>query len=245
MELNNENKIVVFTDGSSLGNPGPGGFGAVILFQSTDTVIEIGEYEEKTTNNRMEITAAIESLLAIKDKPGDVTIYTDSSYLLNGITKWIRGWERNGWQTKVKENVLNKDLWQRLDLLLKGREKAGKLTWKKVKGHSDVLGNQRADFIATSFAERSDVEFFHGKLDEYEKKFEGSLLDVPQYKSSGSRKKASPAYSYLSFIDGRIEKYKTWAECEKKVKGVKGAKYKKSLSAEDEKRIIKEWRSIM
>jgi ribonuclease HI len=246
MKQDNENDIVIFTDGSSLGNPGPGGFGAVIVFLDTGKVQEIGEYEEKTTNNRMEITAAIESLLAIKDKPGNVTIYTDSKYLISGITLWIRGWEKNGWQTKTKDDVLNKDLWQRLDLLLKERETKGKLVWKKVKGHSDVLGNQRADAIATGFAEQADVKFYHSSLQEYEKFLGGSLLNVPEYKPSGkSSKKTGPAYSYLSMIDGKIEKYHTWAECEKKVKGVKGVKYKKALSAADEDKIIKEWRSIM
>ena len=239
---------MIFTDGSSLGNPGPGGFGAVIVFQPENKVEEIGEYEERTTNNRMEITAAIESLLAIKDKKGDVIIYTDSSYLINGITKWIRDWEANGWQTKTKEDVLNKDLWQRLDLLLGERKKMGKLDWFKVKGHSDVLGNQRADAIATGYAEQLDVKFYHSSLEEYEKFLGGFLLpkDSPLELLQGEslRKPAarsSKAYSYLSFINGKIEKYKTWVECEKKVKGVKGAKYKKALSATDEEKIIKEW----
>lgn len=239
------NQIVIFTDGSSLGNPGPGGFGAVILFQPENKILEIGEYEQKTTNNRMEITAAIEALLTIENKNGDVIIYTDSTYLLKGITLWIRGWEANGWQTKTKEEVLNRDLWERLDLLVRVREQKGKLDWKKVKGHSDVLGNQRADTIATGFAEQADVEFSHGSLEDYEKKFGGSLLTIPEYKSSGkSSKKTGPGYSYLSLIDGKIEKYKTWAECEKKVKGVKGVKYKKALSAADEQKIIKEWKAM-
>ena len=250
MKQDNENNIVIFTDGSSLGNPGPGGWGAVILFSRTSTVEEIGEYEEQTTNNRMEITAAIESLLAIKDKKGDVMMYTDSNYLINGITKWIRDWEANGWQTKTKEDVLNKDLWQRLDLLLKEREMKGKLIWKKVKGHSDVLGNLRADAIATGFAEREDVEFLHGPLSEYEKALGSFLLpkDSPlellqgeSLKKPAARSSKTKAYSYLSLIGKKIEKYKTWAECEKKVKGVKGVKYKKALSAGDEQKIIKEW----
>ena len=250
MKQDNENDIVIFTDGSSLGNPGPGGWGAVILFQPENKVEEIGEYEEKTTNNRMEITAAIESLLAIEDMSGDATICTDSSYLINGITKWIRGWEQNGWQTKTKEEVLNRDLWERLAMLVRDREKMGKLIWKKVKGHSDVLGNLRADAIATGFAEREDVEFLHGPLSEYEKALGSFLLpkDSPlellqgeSLKKPAARSSKTKAYSYLSLIGKKIEKYKTWAECEKKVKGVKGVKYKKALSAGDEQKIIKEW----
>lgn len=246
MTQNSDQKITIFTDGSSLGNPGPGGFGAVILFQPENKVQEIGEYEEQTTNNRMELTAAIEALLAIENKSGDVIIHSDSSYLLNGITKWIHGWEANGWQTKTKEEVLNRDLWERLALLARARKSQGKLDWHKVKGHSDVLGNQRADAIATGFAEQLDVEFLHGSLADYEKTLGGSLLLIPEYKSSGkSSKKTGPGYSYLSLINGKIEKYQTWAECEKKVKGVKGVKFKKSLSATDEAKIIQEWKSLI
>jgi ribonuclease HI len=246
MKQDIDSDIVIFTDGSSLGNPGPGGWGAVIVFRLKDKVAEIGGYEKMTTNNRMEITAAIEALLTLEDKEGDLTVYSDSSYLLNGITSWIRGWEANGWQTKTKEEVLNRDLWERLALLSRAREEKGKIHWKKVKGHSDVLGNQRADAIATSFAEQKDAAFAHGSLSEYEKALGGSLLHIPEYKSSGkSSKKTGPGYSYLSLIDGNIEKYKTWAECEKAVRGMRGVKYKKALSAEDEEKIIKEWRSAM
>lgn len=246
MKQASSNNIVIFTDGSSLGNPGPGGWGAVILFSRDNQVKEIGGYEDQTTNNRMELTAAIEGLLAVKDEDAEIIIYTDSSYMINGITKWIRGWEQNGWQTKTKEDVLNKDLWQRLDLLLKEREAKGKLEWKKVKGHSDVLGNLRADAIATGFAEHKNVEFLHGNLEQYEKALGGSLLNVPEYKSSGkSSKKTGPGYSYLCLVDGKLSIDKTWAECEKRVKGVKGAKYKKSLSAADEQKIINEWRNTI
>jgi len=174
---NSNNKIIIFTDGSSLGNPGPGGFGAVIWFASLDQVIEIGERSEgATTNNRMEIMAAIESLLAVNDKAGLVTIYTDSEYLLNGITKWIWNWQKKGWRTAGKKPVLNQDLWQRLLLLIKKREeKWGNITWKRIPGHAGHLGNERADVIATSFAEGEDVTFARGTREEYEKLFGGKL----------------------------------------------------------------------
>jgi len=171
------NKIIIYTDGSSLGNPGPGGYGAVIWFTDEDRVIEIGEQEEnKTTNNRMEIMAAIESLLAVNDKDGLVVIYTDSEYLLNGITKWIFSWQKKGWRTAGKKPVLNQDLWQRLLLLVKEREeKWGKITWKRIPGHAGHLGNERADVIATSFAGGEDVTFAYGTREEYEKIFDGKL----------------------------------------------------------------------
>lgn len=170
------NKIIIYTDGSSLGNPGPGGFGAVIWFQENDTVLEIGESSpEMTTNNRMEITAAIESLLAIADKSGDVTIFTDSEYLLQGITKWIYGWMQKGWKTADKKSVLNQDLWQRLLLLVEEQKKKGLLEWKRVPAHVGILGNERADAIATAFAEGRDITFAHGSREEYERLFGGKL----------------------------------------------------------------------
>lgn len=171
------NKIIIYTDGSSLGNPGPGGFGAVILFVALDKVIEIGEAaeEEKTTNNRMEITAAIEALLAVADRPGEVTIYTDSEYVLKGITIWIHGWMERGWKNAQKKAVLNQDLWQRLLILVEEREKNGGLIWKNIRGHAGILGNERADTIATSFAEGHSVTFASGTKEEYEKIFGGKL----------------------------------------------------------------------
>ncbi len=171
------NKIVIYTDGSSLGNPGPGGYGAVIWHVDENRVFEIGEQEEsKTTNNRMEIMAAIESLLAVKEQSGEITIFTDSEYLLNGITKWIFGWQKKGWKTADKKPVLNQDLWQRLFILTEERKDKGGLVWKRVPGHAGVLGNERADTIATSFAEGQDVTFAHGTKEEYEKLFKGKLL---------------------------------------------------------------------
>src|SRR3989344_5790793 len=100
-------KIVIFSDGASKGNPGPGGWAAV--------VVELGGFEKHTTNNRMELLAAIEGLRAANTEPaGERTVYTDSSYVINGITKWVKGWKKNGWKTKEKKSVINQDLWQAL-----------------------------------------------------------------------------------------------------------------------------------
>ncbi len=170
-----QDKIVIYTDGSSLGNPGPGGFGVVIWFQEGDRVVEIGKQEaEKTTNNRMEIAAAIEALLAIENVSGEATIYTDSEYLLKGITKWIFSWQARGWKTADKKVVMNQDLWQRLLLLVENRKQ--EISWKRVPGHAGHLGNERADVIATSFAEGKDITFAHGTKEEYEKLFGGKLI---------------------------------------------------------------------
>lgn len=143
-----ERTIEIYTDGSSLGNPGKGGWGVVIT--SGDKVIsELGGYEKDTTNNRMELMAVIETLKYIIKKHGkdSVIIHADSTYVLGGVTTWIHNWEKNGWKTANKKPVLNKDLWQELIALV--REFKGTLSWQKVKGHDGHIYNERADVIAT------------------------------------------------------------------------------------------------
>jgi len=140
--------IEIYTDGSSLGNPGPGGWGVVIV-SDTKTLVEVGGCEKKTTNNRMELKAVIEALKqAIKKYPKDkVVIYVDSTYVLLGVTTWITNWEKNGWRTANKKDVLNKELWQELIALV--RNFKGTLSWQKVKGHNGHIHNERADALAT------------------------------------------------------------------------------------------------
>lgn len=149
------NKILnIYTDGSSLGNPGPGGWGVVILKNEEFGVkndLKLGGGDKNTTNNRMELTGAIEALKFVLEK--NITkaiIHTDSNYVLNGITSWIINWEKNGWRTAGKKQVLNQDLWQELSNLSK--ELGEKISWQKVKGHSGDLYNDLADEIATSHA---------------------------------------------------------------------------------------------
>ena len=145
--------IKIYTDGSSLGNPGPGGWGMVVL-EGDKIVKEFGGCEKNTTNNRMELTAVIETLkFIIKHyKKNNVTIFADSNYVLTGITSWIHNWEKNGWRTANKKQVLNQDLWKELISLV--RSYNNKISWEKVKGHSGHIHNDRADEIATSYAAR-------------------------------------------------------------------------------------------
>lgn len=147
-----EKLVEIYTDGSSLGNPGPGGWGIVVVLG--DTIIkELGGGDKDTTNNKMELMGAIKALKYILE--GDFskcTIYTDSAYVLGGITSWIRGWEKNGWITANKKPVLNQELWRELDSL--NRKLDGKVFWMKVKGHSGHIYNDRADEIATTNAEK-------------------------------------------------------------------------------------------
>jgi len=148
------NKYIIYTDGSSKGNPGPGGWGAVII--NGGHIKELGGREEKTTNNRMEMTAAIKALQIIPEKPllinsdeMKIEMYTDSEYLMKGITIWIKSWQKNDWRTKDKKDVLNKDLWEELWTETSKR----KIEWKKVLGHSGEEWNERCDEIATNFAD--------------------------------------------------------------------------------------------
>jgi ribonuclease HI len=134
-------EAVIYTDGACSGNPGPGGWGTVLRYGSTEK--ELHGSDPSTTNNRMELMAAIQALEALK-RPVEVTLYTDSRYLLDGITKWVAGWQRNGWVTAAKQPVKNVDLWQRLVKAMASH----RVTWLWVKGHNGDPGNERADELA-------------------------------------------------------------------------------------------------
>lgn len=133
--------VDIFTDGACSGNPGPGGWGAILRFNGTEK--EIWGGERQTTNNRMELTAAIMALEALK-RPVPVRIHTDSTYVKDGITQWIHGWKARGWKTAAKKPVKNIDLWQRLDAALADH----KIEWHWVKGHAGHPENERADELA-------------------------------------------------------------------------------------------------
>jgi|TARA_B100000902_G_C26786995_1_gene657901 ribonuclease HI len=136
-------KYKIYTDGACSGNPGPGGWGAVILDQD-DKQKNISGSEKNTTNNRMELLAAIMSLKKIKTN-SEVVIFTDSTYVKNGITEWMKNWKKNGWKNSSKKPVKNKDLWEKLDKLCE----ANSVSWKWVKGHSTNEFNNLADELAT------------------------------------------------------------------------------------------------
>lgn len=137
--------VVIYTDGACKGNPGPGGWG--VWLRSGGHERELSGGEILTTNQRMELTAAIKALSALT-KPCSVVLYTDSKYVLDGITGWINGWKRNGWQTAAKQPVKNADLWQQLDAATARHD----VEWRWVKGHAGDLGNERADALANAGA---------------------------------------------------------------------------------------------
>lgn len=134
-------KVVIYTDGACSGNPGPGGWGALLRYGKHKKEIFGGEKE--TTNNRMELTAAIEALKLLKE-PCTIELHTDSNYLKDGITKWITTWKKNSWRTAAKKPVKNVDLWQELDIAIGSH----KISWHWVKGHAGNLGNEHADILA-------------------------------------------------------------------------------------------------
>ncbi len=131
----------VFTDGACRGNPGPGGWGALLRWGSRERELFGGEPD--TTNNRMELTAVIEALKSLT-RPVSVVVHTDSTYVQQGITKWIHGWKKNGWRTKAREPVKNADLWAELDTAVAQHQ----VEWRWVKGHAGHEGNERADALA-------------------------------------------------------------------------------------------------
>lgn len=146
--------IEIYTDGSSLGNPGKGGYG-VVMTEGEKTIHEIGGYDANTTNNRMELKAVIEALKYVAQmKDCEVIIHADSSYVLGGIESWVANWEKNGWRTANKKPVLNQELWQELIALV--RTCPVPLSFKKVKGHTGVVHNERADVIATTCASNQE-----------------------------------------------------------------------------------------
>ncbi len=136
-------QITIYTDGACKGNPGPGGWGVVLMSDSGEKELFGGELQ--TTNNRMELTAVIEALTALK-RPCHVTLYLDSEYVRKGITEWVHGWKARGWRTAAKQAVKNVDLWQKLDAMVAASDH--KIDWRWVKGHAGDPGNERADALA-------------------------------------------------------------------------------------------------
>jgi ribonuclease HI len=141
--MTKENTVVIYTDGACSGNPGPGGWGSVLLFNGHRRELSGGDAE--TTNNQMEMMAVIQALESLK-RPCSVMIYTDSVYVMKGMTEWIEQWKKRNWKTAAKKPVKNVELWQRLEQAVSPHQ----VKWQWVKGHSGVPGNERADELATN-----------------------------------------------------------------------------------------------
>ncbi len=150
----------IYTDGACTGNPGPGGWGVVVYF-TDGSIHEMGGDAAQTTNNRMEMQAAISALklLTTANQIEPITLYTDSEYLINGVTKWVKGWKKKGWKTAQGKPVLNQDLWEALDEL-----NTPLLKWQHVRGHAGNVGNERCDTIASAFANGRTLSLQQGQI---------------------------------------------------------------------------------
>lgn len=229
--------VTIFCDGASKGNPGPGGWGAIV--SHAGRVTELGGAAAHTTNNKMELTAALEALRfarVYEDAP--VVLNTDSSYVINGITAWVKGWRANGWRTKEKKEVLNRDLWEALAELADTRE----IEWRYVGGHIGIAGNERVDAIASAYAVGEEPGLFDGERKEYPFDIENAAHDagLKERKSSSRSRSKAKAYSYVSLVDGVVMTHASWGECAQRVNG-KTARFKKATSPQEEQDIIAEF----
>lgn len=226
-------EVEIFCDGACLGNPGPGGWGAILFNHSENAVTELGGAEKHTTNNAMEIRAALESLRAAQNFSGltiTIEIKTDSTYVIKGITQWLPGWKTNNWKTREGNPVANAELWRELAQIVGQFTPPTRLKWTHVAGHAGISGNERADQIASGFAAGETPDLFRGQKKSY---FEGTAHD-PKTKFP----------IYLSLVDGKLLRHASWPECEARVKGASGAKYKKVSSHIEENQTLKSWNLI-
>ena len=242
-ETESFDQTIIFCDGACSGNPGPGGWAAVIASMDGQ-ILELGGGSPKTTNNQMELKATVEALRVLGDWPGPVTLYTDSVYVIKGITQWIWGWMRNNWKTSTGGEVSNQELWQELSREVASRKKFGELNWKYVRGHTGVPGNERCDEIAVAFSKRTFIQLYDGPLLGYGI----SIFDLPpdnglpESQKTGTKKEPKKvAFSYVSLVGGTPMRHTAWSDCERRVKGQPGAKFKKSISASDESDILRSW----
>lgn len=224
---------VAYTDGGCLGNPGPGGWG-VHLEYPDGRVIEMGGSDLQTTNNRMELRAAIEAARAVAGYPS-AQIVTDSQYVRQGITSWLAGWKRKGWVTAAGQPVLNRDLWEELDAV-----SGAHISWEWTRGHSGDPGNERCDEIASWFS--SSVAPLRGPR-RRESVRAKSVTSAANGREPAKRLSAAvPSGTvYLSLVDGIPARHATWPECDRRVRGVKGARYKKVRSQAEEREVFATW----
>lgn len=242
-------QLIVFTDGACSGNPGPGGWGSIIAW-SDGRVVELGGGERGTTNNRMEMTAAIEALAQVPSNyASEISLYTDSTYLIKGITQWIWGWRARGWKNAEGKDVANRDLWEDLAEQITRLEDT-KINWKYVRGHAGIPGNERCDAIAVGFATGRTVELYSGPREHYpvDLSVSSAAVETVPAKQSGSASSRSTGSSagsgpvtYLSYHSGVVMRHRNWGDCEKRVKGQSHAKFKKAKSQQEEREILSGW----
>ena len=213
---------VAYTDGACIGNPGPGGWAAILVSGAGRE--EIGGGAAHTTNNRMELTAVIEALRRVPAE-SRVQIVTDSEYVLKGITQWVPGWRRRGWRTSTGQPVVNRDLWETLAGLVGDR-----VSWEWVRGHAGHPENERADALARAYARKQQVGVAPPKVP--------ASKVVPAARRADGQ--AFPLY--LSLVDGVPEQHDTWEACRVRIHGVRGARCKKCRSEAEVAATLADWR---
>lgn len=232
-------KAYLYTDGACSGNPGPGGWGYVLVDLSKNRVFEGTGFEPQTTNNRMEMLAVIRGFhFAAQHNIKSLLVLTDSTYVIRGFTQWRFGWKKRGWKTQEGADVQNQDLWQQLDAASVGL----KLEWRYVRGHQGTPGNERVDQMAVASSKQSPLRLYQSvKVEDYlfdvTRLPEGEPLPEMNWQKPSDSK---PAF-YVSFVNGVLTRHPDWASCERTVKGQSKALYKKVTSEQELQDVLKKW----
>ncbi len=229
-------RYVLVSDGACSKNPGPGGWGLIVLMPG-DRVREFGGFEDATTNNRMEIFGTYRGLqevyrdaMRVPDsvpKGGVIEIISDSKYVLDGASRFVKNWIKNGWKTSTGEPVKNQDLWEKLE---KGQEmlrnQGFRLEYRLVKGHAGTEANERVDQIAVRFSRGESIDLYEGPLSGYAVSLEPGARFEPVY---------------LSYVNGKLSRHSTWEECRRVTEGKRGARYKKIKNKLEEEETLASW----
>jgi len=233
----------IYTDGACSGNPGPGGWAH--LSRKGDEVWAAAGCDAKTTNNRMEMMAAIEALNAVHERKlhkSQILVFTDSSYVLKGIEEWIFGWIKRDWKKADNTDVVNRDLWEQLLEATEGL----KIKWILVPGHSNIPGNEFVDEWSVEASQNLKPREGSWKLAEFPERAAFDTMPearVSKKSSTSSSKSSGPKGKafYISLVKGQLIRHATWPECEARVKGTAGARYKKVTSENEFNEVIKSW----
>jgi ribonuclease HI len=225
------NLWIAYTDGAASGNPGPGGWG-FLLVSPGGAVLERSGGNPATTSNRMELAAAAEAAdtVRIRDPKGSLVIRTDSKYVCDGFEKGLARWPKSGWKTIAGTPVQHQDLWE---ILLELRER---VRFEKIPGHAGYAPNERVDALAVAASQGRSADREWTADQSYSIPREVLLGDIPR---ESLKKWGSPIY--LSLMGGKLERHSTWAECEKRVKGQGAAKFKKVQTDAEEARTLELW----
>lgn len=243
MPFDAQPRVWVFSDGAARGNPGPAGWGAIVaaIDGPSGQVIELGGAADHATNNQMELAGAIAGLRQARHYDWPVTICSDSTYVISGITSWIHGWRRRDWRTAAGEPVANQSHWERLDQAARALKRG--VQWRYVPGHRGIPANERVDTIACAFADHVPIQLYDGPLVGYDV----AIFDLPEETTHPAppqprrTERPSAPFCYLSLVGGVLERHPTWYACEARIKGVSGARFRKAMTEAEAREIARSW----